>query len=171
MSIRGYNHCKQHGVDNCRDCELRTSAGAAYIDSLKETTDNKAPRTDCIEWIGYTMPNGYGSLPVGNTTIGVHRLAWALANGRMPKKKMDICHKCDNRKCINPDHLFEGTRSENMIDAVLKGRQVAPLKNKTHCKNGHAFNAENTKIRECGRRECIECKKARNKYWNNRNGK
>lgn len=118
---------------------------------------NESARNKCIEYSGRLQPNGYGTLSVNNKIIGVHRLAWALKNGRLPQKGMDICHSCDNRKCINPDHLFEGTRSENMIDAVKKGRIYAPNKHRTHCKRGHEFNKTNTAIRADGRRRCSAC--------------
>ena len=116
------------------------------------------PRGECIEWTGIVQPNGYGRIHIFNKAIGSHRLAWALANGRAPKRSMDICHTCDNRKCINPNHLFEGTRQENMRDAVRKGRMHAPNKDKKFCKRGHAFTHENTTTRKCGRRECKTCR-------------
>lgn len=115
------------------------------------------PRGECVEWAGLIQPNGYGRLHISNTNIGAHRLAWALANGRAPKRGLDICHSCDNRKCINPDHLFEGTRAKNMQDAISKGRMFAPNRGKPFCKRGHPFNDENTRIRPSGRRECKEC--------------
>jgi hypothetical protein len=113
----------------------------------------------CIEWTGLIQPNGYGRLHISNSAIGAHRLAWSLANGRAPKRGMDICHSCDNRKCINPDHLFEGTRSENMQDAAKKNRIYAPNKGKKVCIRGHGFTEENTKVRDNGRRECKQCRK------------
>lgn len=123
------------------------------------------PRSNCIEWTGSLSPRGYGILYFNNSLIGVHRLAWAIANGRMPRKNMDICHKCDNRKCVNPKHLFEGTRSDNMKDAVLKGRMFAPNRNKKFCIRGHEFTKENTYIRKSGNRACLACHQMHSKNW------
>jgi hypothetical protein len=60
-----------------------------------------------------------------------------------PIGDLDCCHKCDVRDCCRPEHLFVGTRSENMLDMSAKGRH---FNNKTHCIRGHEFDAENTRI-------------------------
>jgi hypothetical protein len=73
---------------------------------------------DCIEWKGRTDKDGYG-------TIGsrrAHRVAWEQTFGPIPDG-LQVLHKCDNPPCCNPDHLFLGTRTDNMNDKVRKGRQ------------------------------------------------
>src|SRR5215831_1732579 len=51
-----------------------------------------------------------------------YRMVWELVNGPIEPWWHVICHKCDNRKCINPDHLFQGTQQDNIRDAWAKGR-------------------------------------------------
>jgi len=76
----------------------------------------------CLEWQGaITATTGYGKVRFRGKVIDAHRASWIAANGDVPAR-MDICHTCDNRKCIRPNHLFLGTRSDNMLDASRKGR-------------------------------------------------
>lgn len=80
-------------------------------------------KSGCIEWQGCLI-GGYGQIRVRkpkNKLFLTHRLSWILKNGEIPDG-LELCHKCDNRKCINLDHLFLGTRSDNMRDMVEKGR-------------------------------------------------
>lgn len=82
----------------------------------------------CIEFVGAQAGRGYGVINEGGDRgrcLLAHRVAWELANGPIPPG-LDICHTCDNPPCCNPDHLFLGTRRDNMQDAKAKGRAVAP---------------------------------------------
>lgn len=77
-------------------------------------------KTGCIEWVGVTN-RGYGVLKVGNTRDKAHRLAWIAAHGEIPQG-FCVLHRCDNPKCINPTHLFLGTKGDNNRDRKNKGR-------------------------------------------------
>ena len=117
------------------------------------------PDAGCLTWTGYRNPKGYGTINVAGTPVYAHRLSWENANGPIPEGKC-ILHKCDNPPCCNPDHLFLGTRAENNADMVAKGRarQGASQAAKTHCKRGHAFTADNTRVYR-GKRHCRACER------------
>lgn len=77
---------------------------------------------ECWEFVSPRMNTGYGLFSVKTERILAHRFAWIITNGTIPDG-FDVCHHCDNRPCVRPDHLFVGTRSDNLRDMVSKGRQ------------------------------------------------
>ncbi len=80
--------------------------------------------TKCILWTGAKNPAGwYGVRTIKNKKYYVHRLALEKKLGRPIKKRYCACHSCDNPACYNPEHLFEATQSENILDMFKKNRQ------------------------------------------------
>jgi len=77
----------------------------------------------CWLWIGATYPNGYGRVRYKGKMCQTHRLAYEFEYGLIPDGML-ICHQCDNRLCINPNHLFLGTYLDNNQDMIKKGRGI-----------------------------------------------
>lgn len=81
--------------------------------------------TGCIEWTGRLTTSGYGHLSSGfgddRKQRSSHVVSWEIAN-KQSAEGFVVMHKCDNRKCINPDHLMRGTQADNVLDMRSKGR-------------------------------------------------
>ena len=123
------------------------------------------PESGCWIWIGANNPDGYGEITVKGKVQSTHRMSYQAFIGPIPKG-MQILHKCDIPACVNPRHLFLGTQNDNVKDCIKKGRRgTNGYELKTHCKNGHEFNSENTYIDKLSnrkpRRTCKQCRRER----------
>lgn len=78
---------------------------------------------DCWNWKASCNKQGYGHVSFGGKHMQSHRVAWELTNGSI-ESGMFLCHKCDNPKCVNPNHMFIGTPKDNMQDMITKGRKI-----------------------------------------------
>lgn len=134
------------------------------------------PNSGCWLWTG-ALAKGRAFMNSGHKGKAVHaaRISWFLHKGDF--QSLYVLHHCDNAACVNPDHLYLGTQTQNVADGVRRGRYANNGRNqrqktrprKPYCANGHEFTPENTRwatgrkslVRHC--RACcrINCKSYR----------
>jgi hypothetical protein len=119
---------KPNPMADCRHCgrEFLKPVKRAVFCSPRCALASKTRRSEsgCWEWTGHLKLNGYGVLSYNGKHQHAHKLALETELGRPLKPGFETCHECDNRACVNPAHLSEGTRSDNMLGAVYRGRLV-----------------------------------------------
>jgi hypothetical protein len=84
------------------------------------------PLSGCHIWQASAKPNGYGQLTFRMRRLMAHRVAWIARHGPIAKG-LEVCHRCDERRCCNPDHLYLGSHAENMAEMKAKRRALRRL--------------------------------------------
>lgn len=131
--------------------------------SIEDRFWEKVQKTEgCWLWTGTQNGRGYGSIHDGRRetrrTLKAHRVSYELAHGVEVPSTLEVMHSCDNRLCVNPDHLSVGTKADNMRDMSAKGRVcTVGQSRKTHCVHGHEYTEENTYRTALGHRKCRQC--------------
>lgn len=111
---------------------LLIAAEKADIESRFWTKVQKRGPEDCWEWRASRNSHGYGILMVNQKSALAHRVSYALKHGPLALTEgLFVCHKCDNRKCVNPGHLELGTQFENIRQCIERRRNPHGEKNKS----------------------------------------
>ena len=122
---------------------------------------------DCWEWLAATGggKNKYGVFCLNGKQIQATHAVLEIEGVDVPSG-MIVCHTCDNPTCVNPDHLFIGTHSDNTQDMLAKGRHGG--QKKTHCPHGHELAGENIYWTHRGTRTCRACRNKKNSEYQKR---
>lgn len=136
---------------------------AAWLARVKAKT--VVSERGCWVWQGWITERGYGQTTYRGRGVRIHRKTYEILHGVELATEQYVCHSCDVKRCCNPDHLWLGDTSSNMLDFVVKGKHY--WRNKTHCPKGHEYTPENTYVRpasagqRAGSRACKECTRLR----------
>lgn len=121
-------------------------------------------KTNCWNWTGYVSKEGYGRIAYNQSTytgFEAYRLSYILFRGKLDPR-LQIDHLCRNRKCVNPEHLEQVTKKENILRGIGIGSRN---KSKTHCPQGHEYTFQNTRIGPAnGGRYCNKCQRIKDLY-------
>lgn len=120
------NAKKGYGIFCSRSCHFAHRTIPLEIRFWKSIGETTA--SGCILWNGWITPRGYGSIGGKDATgrwrhVAAHRLSYELAYGPIPDR-LCVCHKCDNPRCVNHEHLFLGTTMDNIRDRHAKGHSI-----------------------------------------------
>ena len=118
----------------------------------------RIPIAGCWIWTGGSDNAGYGRIYVGGEMKLSHRVSYELHQGRPIATGLDLDHLCRNPSCVNPHHLEEVTRKENIDRGILAEVHRKRYAARTKCVHGHEYTQENIYIDKRGHRSCKKCR-------------
>lgn len=132
---------------------------------MKRFWDKVRKSESCWDWIASVDRIGYGSFGFKGKTEKAHRVSFLLCKGDIPNGSC-VLHKCDNRKCVNPEHLYLGDMKRNMKDKMERRRHH--FQKVTHCPKGHPYSGDNLYLRQAKSgtsRSCKTCHREHQKEY------
>jgi hypothetical protein len=126
---------------------------AAQIEALSV----RVPFSGCWIWTG-SVAKGYGQLTHKGKHMTAHRASFIAHNPQAESPKL-VCHHCDVRECVNPDHLYSGDYLTNRDDMLKRGRWAHPYSTRSTCERGHNYEEGGYRIAADGSRVCKSCQR------------
>ncbi len=137
-------------------------------DSLRFWSKVEKHGSNCWEWCGHTKTIGYGNFYLDGKSVLAHRVSYCMHIGG-DIDGLDIHHTCENKSCVNPDHLEAVSRKQHIaLTPASKGYRALAF---NVCKSGHVFSPDNTWTSSSGSRQCRECSRQRQRQIYKDSGK
>lgn len=165
-----YKRFRQTGDVGSAEIQVQRQ-GLTDYERFMSRVDTSGGPDACHPWIGSRADHGYGWFATGGRTVRAHRWLLGYLRGNPLCPDEAACHRCDNPPCCNERHLYVGTRSANMRDRDDRGRNKNANGRKAHCRQGHAYDEENTAYQADGSRKCRACNRVWSRNYETRGGR